>query len=116
MNESDKKLAAEEILYPPECWHTFKSSQYFSFPDRCLECGKLITSLDRRTFTTQADMMAIYSGIFKRGKWGEFEIFAFNRWNKPAGFRFNPWFFCLDGQDYGPRCQMAVDFWKETVK
>jgi len=74
MTEDDKKLLTEKLL--GECWHEFKSSAYFSFPDRCLTCGKLITSLSRRTFTTWTDLGDVKDKLVVTGEWEEFLTFS----------------------------------------
>lgn len=109
--------------YLGECWHTFRSSNYLSFPDRCLDCDAYITSSSRRTFTTDADMMALYRAIYKKGKWSKFIIYT----EKTYCFQlqldsirhnlhnFNAWLFCLDGKDYEARCCLVAE-WLEVRK
>jgi hypothetical protein len=68
-----------------------------------------------RTFATQADMMALYSQLFKVEKWEEFFLFAWELWVKAhcRDYRlFTAWLFCLSGSDYEARCKMISEFLK----
>lgn len=74
MTDDQKKMLTEKLL--GECWHSFKSSMYLCFPDRCLDCAKLITSLEHRTFTTPDDMMAVKRKLVEKGEWKGFYMFC----------------------------------------
>ena len=121
-----KQFLTERVL--KEQWHEL----FLNMPKVKCSCGKefFALSLDAlnehrtRTFTTEADMMALYRQIEKNGKWVSygFERWIYQRYYAPdalagymSGTTFTKWLFCLDGKDYEDRCKKAAEFygWRE---
>ena len=77
MTDDGRKLLTKVM---GECWHSLKSSHYYSFPDRCLSCGNLITSLSRRTFDTFRDAGELAVRLVELGLWEKVEDYLYHRW------------------------------------
>lgn len=108
MTDEDRKLLTEAC---GECWHDVKSSMYFCFPERCLSCGKLITSLSRRTFATADDWELVREKVVVPTA-GEFCSFLWSYWALNTSSKsFIIWFLTLSIEE---RCELAVDFIKEN--
>ena len=101
-----------------ECWHDVEASDV----SYCKKCGtsraKIAMDWDRitdnRTFDNRSDLMDLYLQVYKDGKWDDFSGGA--RW-KHTMFsvedfvEMSAWLFCLDQQDYEPRCKMVAAFY-----
>jgi hypothetical protein len=122
LTEVDKQYATEKIL--GECWHEgiLLDAKKWKNIWRC-SCGTGFTYLkddmqvhckiNNRPFTTQADVMALYVAIFKAGKWRDFGVFAYEKWDEESSSNwFDAWLFCLSGEGYEERCKMVADFMK----
>lgn len=110
----DQRKTLTEFL--GECWHSFRSSMYYSFPDRCLDCGKLITSLDRRSFLTYQDLGDVKDALVKKGLW---DSFYWKEWcyyadevpNSGGEAEFTAWLFCPADENDNPHfCRLCSEF------
>jgi hypothetical protein len=124
LTEADKKYLTEEVL--GECWHEVVGEIEDDGVHRtyCTKCDRdrSYGDYNHRTFTTQADMMALYSALFKAGKWEEFYWnckgdWIFEREFRKEGFdigesKFTAWLFCLSDEEYGEACARVIEFWK----
>jgi hypothetical protein len=73
MPEEAKRFLTEEVL--GECWH----QESMCYPKgKCAICGCSI--FNRRTFTTDQDMVDLFRGLVKMGKWVEFVTFVVGSW------------------------------------
>lgn len=125
MNDERRKRLTE---YLGECWS----------PDRvCPACYAFHQSAYRRkdvkegctcsnrSFTTDADMMAVYRAIYRDGKWEEFTTYSNEVWwvidagsyaiTEEEIANYTAYLFCLDGKGYEERCKMVSEFygWEE---
>ncbi len=83
------------------------------------------TVIGEHSFTTDADMMALYRAIYKEKRWTEFFEYSNNIWWINYGRSYdtvdealadyNAWLFCLEGKDYEDRCCLVAE-WLEEVK
>ena len=102
------------------CWHELTGDQPGC---TCKKCGAGFSAIHYsdwnpkgfvRTFTTRNDLMDLYAKVYKDGKWDDFSGGA--RW-KHTMFsvedfvEMSAWLFCLDQQDYEPRCKMVAEFY-----
>jgi len=104
-----------------ECWHKYvwvikedKLSKFGCW--ECAGCNHATQYHERqkrnRSFTTEADLMALYRAIWKEGKWGEFENYAYQKsygLGNKSPLPFIAWLLCLDG-DYERGCGMVGEF------
>jgi len=111
-----QQFLTEKVL--GECWHDVEASDV----SYCKKCGtsraKIAMDWDRitdnRTFDNRSDLMDLYQQVYKDGKWDDFSGGA--RW-KHTMFsvedfvEMSAWLFCLDQQDYEPRCKMVAEFY-----
>lgn len=119
-------------LYLGECWHEAEK-RYVNLGGMntevpmwiCKHCGDGSTSSDiswakHRTFTTDADMMALYRRIEKDGKWDDFVKHTNAKWGENAALYmvveeaiadYIAWLFCLNGKNYEDLCKMVAEFY-----
>jgi len=117
LDEATRKKLTEFI---GECWHEgviwIASARYYE----CHKCEKaFIARRDdyNRTFTLDADMLAVYRAIQKADRWGGFALYAGEYWytyhwqvqKKPLSL--NSWLFCLSNPAEIPeRMKMVAEF------
>jgi len=112
MTDEMRKRLTEELL--GECWHepislTACTCQRTGIVNSYIHCSNM-----NRTFTTDANMMAVFRKIRDVGKWSEFDNFCY-RIYKSGVFtqtidyiiRYNPWLF-LDNPERA--CCLAARF------
>jgi len=127
MNESDKRLLVEKVMgkiyHENPCGGSIRTD---GGNWRCL-CGRTFGAIHglrchqgvhgrNPTFTTQADLLALYSGLFRMGRWGKFTAYTSRIWNAIPEYEltqfdmFPAWLFCLSGEGYEEKCQVVADF------
>jgi hypothetical protein len=122
LTDEIKRYLTEEVLH--ECWHRSTSPSVIGAICACQKVSFNVKHADKynRAFTTQADTMALYSAIFKVGRWEEFHDFViriykqqYNLYNREQYANFNSWLFCLSGEGYEERCRMVEEFRKGDI-
>ena len=123
LSEADRKALTE---YIGECWHEPKPLSYQMWVGgrgshcyTCVKCGcNYPGEWTPRTFTTPADLHAVYSAMVRKGEWIDFYRYS---WLKGGGIsggnnheeRHVSWLFCLDAPEQIPaRMKMVVEFIK----
>ena len=117
MNDENKKLLTE---YLGECWHEMEPDLELNYGIyRCKKC--LISSfahkLYRRTFTTPADLHAIYSKMVEKGEWDAFDNWSW--WYRKGAepkVAHSVWLFCLNCPEQIPERMVMVAEWIERRK
>ena len=124
MNDEDRKLLTE---YLGECWHeNWHSAMMGSHCDDCLVEGKSAANR-RRTFTTPADLYAVYSKMAERGEWDEYQQYGRRKHYKRQvaltvdhtafmnrSMQFDAWLSCYGCPDQiSERMAMVADWVKE---
>ena len=131
MTDEYRKTLTE---YIGECWHEWKHivpkgrDKYYDYM-KCKKCkethsGLGVTIKAQRTFTTPADLHAVYSRMVEKGEWRAFGEVAYIKWlstiKSAKGLtphEFNAWLFCLNAPDQIPeRLSMAAKFINERRK
>ncbi len=127
MNDDRRKMLTE---YIGECWHDTHggvSDDMMSF--RCSQCGKWrhfaeIEIFPQRTFTTWADLGAVYSKMVEKGALFHFmrylagdmshykHFFIDNDGGSPFGYYGDiSWLFCLNHPEHiADRMELAAEF------
>ena len=114
MTDADRKTLTE---YLGECWHEIDETGNVYFCKHCRQTrvGILIGSgrcTDNRSFTTPADIYAVYSKMVERGEWDSFRLRAIFVYDGESSFE--AWLFCLAAPDQIPeRMAMAAE-WVRT--
>ena len=109
LTDDDRKMLTE---YLGECWHEVSYKEY----RYVCKCGKeddhqnsadpmaVIRGFTKehsgRTFTTSADLHAVYSKMVRKGEWEEFEALMWEKWPDVGSFKhgiakYVAWLFCL---------------------
>ena len=101
-----KQFLTEKVLREPEA-----ASEYIVANNGDLVSVK--TVIKNHTFDNDADMMALYRAIYKKGKWINFVNFTFL--TRPVNGKCDAWLFCLGGEDYEARCCLVAQ-WLEVKK
>lgn len=97
-DEQRKRLT----LYLGECWHEIieviihddEDGDYTE--DRCKNCDRRFGGdylIRRRTFTTDADMMALFRKLVNSLNFGAFQNFAYKRFDDPRNYTLTEWLF-----------------------
>ena len=113
-----QQFLTEKVL--KECWHNLEIQDYELCPDVfgiCKKCNEVFEiGTENRPYDNHSDLLDLYEAIYRDGKWDDFSGGA--RW-KHTMFsaedfvEMSVWFFCLSGEGYEDRCQMAYEWWKE---
>ncbi len=109
LTDDERKMLTE---YLGECWHEVSYKEY----RYVCKCGKeddhqnsadpmaVIRGFTKehsgRTFTTPADLHAVYSAMVRKGEWEEFEALMWEKWPDVGSFKhgiakYAAWLFCL---------------------
>ena len=109
MTDERRKKLTEKLL--GECWHEWVAKGVYT---ECSKCGEInLTETENRTFTTDADMMAVFRAIRDKGIWNQFEPYCWKK-SELKGLEgldeFMPWLF-LDNPERA--CCLAVMFLEE---
>jgi hypothetical protein len=86
LTDADRKVLMEFL---GECDHKWKFTRLSSIDGKstCQICGKEVWDgekiVNRRTFTTPDDMMALKDKLVQKGMWCEFYFFCNERWESP---------------------------------
>ena len=132
MTDDTRKLLTE---YLGECWHHW----IVAFPDdhttnykmrghKCYYCGEYSSiqpekggPIVPRTFSTPADLYAVYSKMVEREEWEDYYVHAMTMYRESLNFlwkhiddrTFSAWLFCLNCPDQiEERMSMAAKFLK----
>lgn len=117
-NKKSAKHRKTLTLYLGECWHSMVDKG--PYETTCNKCGMSFASIHYsdwdinkfyRTFTTPADLYAVYSKMVEKGEW---EGFIERMWSiPPTGFidTFTAWLSCYGCPEQIPeRMKMAAEF------
>jgi len=105
MTDEKRKRLTEKLL--DKCWHEWVAKGVYT---ECSKCGEInLTETENRTFTTDADMLAVFRKIRDVGKWEKFRCFAFNE-TFDTRDEFTQWLFLDDPER---ACCLAAMFLEE---
>ncbi len=99
-----QQFLTEKVL--GKCYHDGSSVLMAGY--HCKKCDKIFTC--NRTYSTDADMMALYRAINRKGVWGKFFDWAYEEyWKENSGThrKFTAWLFCFDE----PELETAAVWW-----
>lgn len=121
LTDDDRKMLTE---YIGECWPEYGvDADGYEAP--CNKCWKWIDEHNNRTFTTLADLHAVYSRMVELEEWHQFMNYAHNQCPLEADLDlpinngsdmadFTAWLFCLNAPDQIPeRMRQVSKFIKE---
>lgn len=126
MTDDDRKLLTE---YLGECWHKRDidlptalrcvCGMRFSYEDQLIGHIENDNEYRTRTFSTPADLHAVYSKMVEKVEWPEFMTFAGREHDKGLdiinsktwGFFFTAWLFRLNAPDQIPERMKMVAGW-----
>ncbi len=119
LTEHHRKALTE---YLGECWH-----EAFWHDIRgiaCVKCDKGLNGIFdlHKTFTTPADLHAVYSRMVEKGEWDDFNDIAIETLVRLSDHLFttselNAWLFCLNCPEKIPaRMVMAAEFCERRWK
>ena len=129
LTDAERKLLTE---YLGECWHEWlhiipeEDDGYYDYTE-CQKCHEKYSGPHRgsqRTFTTPADLHAVFSKMVEKGKWPKFRRHAEHQYglipfiepiteDEEANFDIDleEWLFCLACPEQIPeRMRMAANF------
>ena len=123
-DEQRKRLT----LYLEECWHEWlhiipeEDDGYYDYTE-CQKCHEKYSGPHRgsqRTFTTPADLHAVYSAMVTKEEWKSFIEFASEEWARPQGYvdmnvyDFTAWLSCYGCPEQIPeQMKLAADWIRE---
>lgn len=108
MTDEKRKRLTEKLL--DKCWHEWVAKGVYT---ECSKCGEInLTETENRTFTTDADMLAVFRKIRDVGKLRHFFVYAIDR----KGSDIEDWdelmcWLFLDNPERA--CCLAAMFWEE---
>ena len=119
MTDEMRKMLTEFL---GECWHEWgwvsggglvcKHCSIDLYGNNNLFHNKVMGKPDHRTFTTDADMMAVFRKIRDAKRWGAFREYAFLKWFDKPDSVFSVWLF-LDNPERA--CCLAA-MWLEEQR
>lgn len=110
MNNEMRKMLTEKLL--EECWHepislTACTCQRTGIVNSYIHCSNM-----NRTFTTDANMLAVFRKIRDIGMWDPFIACAFHKYDLGSMYGFTEWLF-LDNPE---RALCIVSMWLEEQR
>jgi hypothetical protein len=113
----EQKKALTEFL--GECWHEYGIDSE-GYESSCIKCHTWRCQQERRAFTSESDMMALYRRLHEVKKWKEFYLWAVKKstYEIYEGFELydyemSAYLFCLSRTGYEEWCGMCAEFLKE---